>query len=323
VGDIGVTVAADPAERALDRLGDSAAVARARAAMATLLEGVRSSCWPDIAWRFSRLTAPGCPVELSFCSAEPAFRYTVEVAGPEVDPAERLPLAERLLAAVAPGSSLPSPLRAELNELQAAGALAWGAWIGARHDARGSRYKLYAEVPRDAGAAAARMTEAHLGDASLLAQRHPRFEGVGYEPATGQLELYYRLDGLDVWETGTLLVHAGLGGRQSDLLELMEDVYGRPMRPHLPRHQFGASFTLAASGQPAAITLFSYAVDVFGTDARARRALVTRLGLAGDDYARVSEPLADVETLPTHHTVVAFTALAQGAPALTVGLVPP
>jgi hypothetical protein len=318
----------DRVDRALARLAvaQSAAARAATRALDLVLAGVRGSCWPEVAWRFSALTAGGCPVELSFSSGEPGIRYTAEVAGPETDNRHRLPAAEELLARLAPGPTLPADLRRRLVELQAGGELGWGAWLGGRHDGSGSRYKLYVEAPRDRGEAAARLAGELLGAPLPLAHRRPRVEGLGYEPANGRLELYCRLPGLEAWETGVLLLAAGLGARQGDLLDLMAMVYGRPMLPAFPRHRFGFSYTLGPGGTPAALTLFCYAFDALGSDARARRALQDvgpRLGWCLDGYREVSQPLEAVETAPTHHTVVAFTVAAAGPPALTIGLVPP
>jgi hypothetical protein len=291
------------------------------------LNGVRSSCWPAVAWGFSPLTASGCPLEFSFSSADRALRYTAEITGPETDAAERLPLGVALLDRLAPGMHLPAGLYRDLRAMQAAGHLDWGAWIGARHRDDGSRYKLYVEVPRDAGCAARPLTDLLPGKDLPLAHRSPRFEGIGYEPAAGLFEFYFRVDGLEKWETGRLLLLCGLGHRQADLLACMEQVYARPLGPYLSRHRFGFSVTLDRSGTPVATTLFSYAVDVFGADARARARLLTLvpgLGRTLESYRRFSEPLAREERAPTHHTVVAFTVSATlPSTTLTIGVVPP
>lgn len=317
----------DLAVRALARLGDSPAVERARQAMNTILSGVRSSCWPAVAWRFSALTASGCPLEFSFSSADRALRYTAEVAGPEIDAADRLDLCVALLDRLAPGMQLPAGLYRDLRSIQASGRLDWGAWIGARHHDEGSRYKVYVEVPRDVGCAARSLTDLLPGKALPLAHRRPRFEGIGYEPDTGLLELYFRVDGMEVWETGRLLLLCGLGHRQAELLACMREVYARPLEPHLSRHRYGFSITLDRTGTPVAATLFSYAVDVFGVDARARTrllALVPGLDRTLESYRRFSEPLAHEERAPTHHTVVAFTVSGKlPATTLTIGVVPP
>jgi hypothetical protein len=321
-----LSLATDPVQRALARLDESPAARRAGEALDTILHGVRSSCWPAVAWRFSVLTASGCPVEFSFSSGDRVLRYTAEIAGPETAAAARLDLGAALLEGLTGGAGLPSGLHDTLLGVQASAPLAWGAWIGARHDERGSRYKLYAEVPRDAGRAAETLTERLHDGRQPLAHRKPRLEGIGYQAGADLLELYYRLAGLDVADTGSLLTGCGFGHQQRALLDLMQLVYARAVRPDLPRQPYGLSITLAGGRRPAAVTIFSYAVDVFGADARARARLLAlgpALGWGMDAYRQISEPVADVEQAPTHHTVVAFTVAAQGPAVLTIGLVPP
>jgi hypothetical protein len=276
-----------------------------------------------VAWRFSHLTASGCPVELSFSTADPALRYTAEIAGPEVDPQPRLQRCCALLSELAGGQRIPEALSAELTELQAAHQLDWGAWVGGRHDGSNSRYKLYAEVARDA--ACAGFVARRLGTAALPRHRHPRLEGVGHELPSRLTELYFRLDGLDIGDTGVLLASAGLGDRQRELLALMETVYQRPMVPHFPQHPFGVSLATAADYGVVAVSVFAYAIDVFGDDAAARRALLDaapRLNWNAETYRVVSAPLAATHSAPTHHSVVAFTIPRGRDAALTVGLAP-
>src|SRR5262245_59487706 len=73
----------------------SALARRAEASLGVLLNGVRSSCWPEVAWQFSQLTGDGFPVEFAFSSADDVLRYTVEVAGPELPNSRRLGCAEQ------------------------------------------------------------------------------------------------------------------------------------------------------------------------------------------------------------------------------------
>lgn len=325
---VDIGVGTDPAARALERLGVASpgAAARARDALDVVLAGVRRSCWPEVAWRFSRLTASGCPVELSFSSGDPGVRYTAEVAGPEFGAEGRLQLAQHLLAELTPNAEIPPGLWQRLQAVQRGRELEWGAWLGGRHDEEGSRFKLYAEVPRGAGDEARRLTADFLGPEPVLAHRRPRMEGVGYEPWSGRLELYYRVGGLDVWETGALLLQGDFAARQGDLLDLVGLVYGRAVRARLPRNRFGFSLTLDRNGRMTVCSLFCYAIDVFGVDGQARRRLLELSEARGwtlKGYREVSQPLEQVERPPTHHTVVAFSVMAAGPPVLTIGLVPP
>jgi hypothetical protein len=323
-----IGVGTDPADRALERLGVASPgpAARAREALDVVLARVRRSCWPEVAWRFSRLTASGCPVELSFSSADPAVRYTAEVAGPEFGNEERLRLTQEVLRGLTPNAEVPPRLWQSLQAVQRGRELNWGAWLGGRHDEQGSRFKLYAEVPREAGDEVGRLTADLLGPEALLAHRRPRMEGIGYEPWSGRLELYYRVGGLDVWETGSLLLQGDFAARQGDLLDLLEVVFGRAVRPRLPLNRFGYSLTFDRSGRMAVCSLFCYAIDVFGVDSHARRRVLELSEAQGwvlKGYREVSQPLERADRLPTYHTVVAFSVMAAGPPVLTIGLVPP
>lgn len=320
------TATADPAALALGVLADVQpdAVVAARPAIDAILAALRTSQWPEVAWRFSRLTASGSPVEFSFSTSDPALRYTAEIAGPEVDPESRLAQCAVLLAELSAGQGVPDALTADLAALQAAGQPQWGAWIGGRHDGRRSRFKLYADVPRRVDTT--RFLTRRLGYPHLLRHRGARLEGVGHEIQTGLTELYFRLDSLDVADTGVLLAGSGLGDRQGDLLTLMQTTYRRPMRPHLPRHPFGVSLATAPGHGVVAVSVFAYAIDVFGDDATTRRSLLAvapQLNWNTDAYRALSAPLADIHQAPTQHSVIAFTVGRDGPAALTVGMAPP
>jgi hypothetical protein len=314
--------AADPAELALSVLTTVLpdATRQARPAIDRILGGLRVSPWPEVAWRFSRLTASGNPVEFSFSTADPALRYTAEVAGPEIDAPSRLACAQVLLAELSDGQRVPDQLLADVAALQRAGQPQWGAWIGGTH----SRYKLYADVP--SGVDTTGFLAGHLGYPHPLRHRGSRLEGVGHEIQTGLTELYFRLDGLDVADTGVLLRDCGLGERQRDLLTLMQHVYQRPMRPHLPAHPFGVSIALAPGHRVVAASVFAYAIDVFGDDAATRRSLLRaapQLNWDAAAYRALSAPLTETHRAPTHHSVIAFTIPRRAPGALTVGMAPP
>jgi hypothetical protein len=313
----------DLADATLAVLADSnpAAAQQARESLDIAIADLRGSAWPAVAWDFSRLTASGCPLEISFSTADPSLRYTVEVAGAETAPQERVQRCTALIAELSDGQ-IPAGVLKDIADLQHTGTLGWGAWLGGRHDGRHSRYKLYAEVPVESCPWAIIDT----GDHGLLRYRHPRLEGVGHEIQTGLTERYYRLDGLDIADTGVLLNAVGLGAGQHDLLDLMTTVYRRPVRPHLPRHPFGVSVASTADDGVVAVSVFAYAIDIFGDDAATRSALLdTAPKLGWDDaaYRALSAPLADTHTAPTHHSVIAFTIPRSGPAALTVGLAPP
>ena len=321
------TRSADPADVALVALGaaEPAATRQARTALDVILAPLRHSAWPEVAWKFSTLTASGCPLEISFNSAERCVRYTAEVAGPECDHSDRLALALSVTTELSGGQRIPRELIDELVRLQRGGTLHWGAWVGGRHDGKRSRFKLYAEVPRDVPS---RDTARRwFPGIERVGHRNPRLEGFGHEAGSGLTELYFRLDGLDVADIGAMLDSAGFGARQRDLLHLMSTVYGLPMCPHLPRHPFGVSVVCAPALGVVALSVFGYAFDVCGDDAATRRILLAvapRLGWDAAGYRRLSADLTQTHSAPTHHSVIAFTVTRGDAPAaLTIGMAPP
>ena len=79
-------------EAALARLAGPLpqAAAMAGTSLRRVLSPVGHSLWPEMAWRFSRLTASGMPVEFAWRSLETAVRWTAEAAPPESDERARL-----------------------------------------------------------------------------------------------------------------------------------------------------------------------------------------------------------------------------------------
>jgi hypothetical protein len=314
----------DAVAAALERVAESnpSLATRAETALSVLLAGVRGSCWPDVAWRFSRLGAGGSPVEFSFTSTEPALRYTVEPAGPEVAAADRLPLSLELLGQVDPGRAVPAELLQLLAGAWNGAELAWGAWVGGRHTAEGSAFKLYAEVPPQR---ASLLQGWCLCEGPLLPGRRPRLEGIGFGLASQLVEFYYRADQLDAADLGALLRRTGLHARQPDLLGMLGELLGRPTRMGLPRMRYGFSIALDRSGPGRTVTLFCYTYEALGDDRRCRESVLCLADRHGWDFApyqQVSAPLVGASGRH-RHTVVAVSVASAGAPAVTVALSPP
>jgi hypothetical protein len=316
----------DPVTVALDRVSpaDPVVAQRAEEALSVLLAGVRGSCWPEIAWRSSRLGAGGCPIEFSFTSADPALRYTVESSGPETAPAERLPSALRRIRQLAPDTEVPGELAVWIENAQAAADLRWGAWVGARHSAGGSSYKLYAELPRQTAAAPLAEWPFRLMTPPLHGHE-AHLEGLGYDLTREIAELYYRAGRLDMNSLRLLLGRAGLGARQADLLDLLGEVLGRPVRAHLPPLRFGFSLAICPPGGERVVSLFCYTYEALGDDARCRSRILSvaeRRGLTLGAYPEMSALLMTASGRH-RHTVVAMSVAAAGPPVLTVALSPP
>ena len=145
---------------------------RAAAWLPRLLAPVLRSSWPDVAWRWSRLTPTWFPVELGVSTAGDTVRYALEVTAPETPMPRRLAEAVRFLVGLDPAlahaltPTRDCPVRRLLPTLLAwhatAPDLRWAVWLGVRHRDGEDRFKLYVEVPpdrrRDAVGLALRLT---------------------------------------------------------------------------------------------------------------------------------------------------------------------
>ncbi|MFI6291902.1 hypothetical protein ACIBEJ_09980 [Nonomuraea sp. NPDC050790] len=109
-----------------------------------VLDRLAASAWPEVAWRWSRLTPSGFPVELT--PGPDGLSWAAEVAPPEFPDADRLGAALRLLEKAGQPCLEPLPGRSASAR--------FGAWIGGKPD---GRLKVYAE----------------LADTPLLQQRAP------------------------------------------------------------------------------------------------------------------------------------------------------
>jgi hypothetical protein len=304
---------------------DSSAVAqRVEASLDFLLGAVRQSCWPDIAWRFSMLTADGFPLEFAFSSADEEVRFTSEVAGPELPNDLRLDRAESALATLGAGR-LPADISSLLRDVQRGAKLRYGAWIGARYSATGERYKLYVEVP-DNSELTDKLVCRLFGAEPLIPGRTTALRMIGYDVASSSLEFYFGCKHLEPWELGLLLRRAGVGDGEAELLDLVEQATGRSVRSCLPGPDVGFSLSTARGLDKKVFSLFFHAGAVFGGDGSIRehalrlaRGRQWKLGV----YERLSEPLSKEQHWVTHHTMATFALNTDRRPIFHLGLRPP
>jgi hypothetical protein len=304
---------------------DPKLAARAARTLDTLLAGVCRSPRAD-AWSFSSLTKTGFPVEFAFSTHHPALRYTVEVLGPEAGWSERLPAAEERLRLL--GACLDGVVE-RMRALQHPPGSGWGSWLGVRQRAGGERYKLYAQVS-EASPARDAMTATLLGRAPLLPKRQTRLVAVGHVPGSDDIELYYLIDGLglEYWEITWLLRRCGLGERQLDLLELIEELRGyslRRTRPPLPAATYGFSLAVDAGGAVRVFSLFTFPDSLLGDDVAIRQALLAAGARRGWDlelYGELSARLAGQRGRDSSHSAIGFVTRAEGPPALHIALSP-
>lgn len=294
----------------------------------TLLKDIHTSPQQD-AWEWGRLNKNGFPVEFTFNSLDESLRYATEVAPPEVNGADRLSYAERLLTDL--GVPLPADTITRLRQVQTSGDLEWGAWIGVRHRPEGDRYKLYIQVPNSGSEAAEEMIRSYFGAEPLLPNKTAQLVAIGEELGTSRTEFYFKIThpGLEYWEIGYLLRRFSLSERQVDLLTLIEEIGGYSLnehRPKLPATTYGFSVSVAAPNEPVVFSLFTFAGPFLGGDGQIRQKLLSlaeRRGWDFSNYAALTEPLADWHEQNLHHNVIAFIVAPQGSLGLHISLSPP
>lgn len=269
-----------------------------------VLEGVRASAWPDVAWCASRVTPSGYPVELGFTGAGGQMRAIAEVAGPEVDPHERVIRALEL-AQPADLADIEPVLHAQRRAT-----LRYGAWVGVRASpGRAATRKVYLEAP----------------PGSFPSSPATVLNSIGVDAATGVVERYVRAHQMTQRRLTELLERVGVGGRESELVEAIDDCVSPSLRPGLSDAPAGFSVAASEVGTITAVHLPAWRLG--GSDGDVRARLLSAAQHHGWDlgaYACASAPLAARHRgAPRAHGIVAWV-LAPGRPVLLhVGLTPP
>jgi hypothetical protein len=311
--------------RIVDELRPALA-ARVRGATGVLLGDLARSEHPR-AFSSACLAPAGIPLEWGFTSDDAAVRYTVEAAPPELDPGMRLAHAEELVARLGAKPMAPD-LRALLAGFQRRGALRYGAWIGGRHDEAGDRYKLYAEVPREAAEEAERLLDTLHGSPPTLKQPAGVVQLVGVDLSSDRIELYHRVEHLRPLDLRTLLARVGAGERHEEVKGLLSEMYRLPLHLELPGPVSGFSYSMIR-GQPAeeaVFTFFSFARSLCGPDGRVRTAtlaLARRRGWDFSLYERMSEPVQGSNAPLSRHGLFAISVRRGQPAAASIALSPP
>jgi hypothetical protein len=291
-------------------LDDAARDRRIRIDLERGLEPVTQSSWPDVAWRFSRLTGDGTPIEFAFADTG-EIRATIEVAGPETPDAARLEIA---LAALR-GTNHPSVL---VGLHGAADELRWGAWRSMRWKSNDSERndKVYAEWPTDRETPPA--WHRFVGDGRL------RF--IGWEPVHGRTELYVRGPGrVDLDELGLRATQCGIVGYVDSVSDVIERISGRRPNHVFESAQTGWSVTLNPDGDPVAIAVLIAARAACGGERRVRPALLAAADHFGwniDSYRHATRTLANRIHRGHPHGLIAIAADCLGRRGFQVGIRP-
>jgi hypothetical protein len=246
-----------------------------------------------VAWRSSRLTTDGCPVEFAFSNHDAAFRATLEPAPPEIPEHAKLSAALNMLDSL--GLAQPAEsLVCEWRALQAGLRLRWGCWLGLRVTSAGPRPKLYIELPH--------------GYPSPLSGGRPRM--LGHDPVDGITEVYVNIVEPTENRIRQLLpVDCDL---QTSMLAALAEVIGVPLGVALDWVDLGASIA-RSPGQRDRVALFCRARAVRGGPVSLRGRFAAHPGYR----ALLSD--VPVALLPDHG-VLTFIPAPGGAFELRVGV---
>ncbi|MEL6160749.1 MAG: hypothetical protein AAFR18_16185 [Cyanobacteria bacterium J06627_32] len=297
---------------------------RAAIALKYLLQDVTASAWPEVAWQFSSLTGDGFPVEFAFTTAEKeTLRYTTEISGPENAPSRKLAIAQQTLSELG-AVAIPDKLNRQLSQIQSAGALQYGVWVGGRHDAKGDRYKLYAEVPTHLTLTDLNKIVPDWIEPTSLLPRETSLRMIGYELSTGRMEFYYRVAGLAVWEVNQLLQRLGLDNAQTQWAKFIAEIYPYSLTSAIPGSNVGFSLSVLQE-KVQSVALFTFARSLFGGD-RAIRQHLLKLSAQYEwpmsAYEKLSSPLLKRTGCNTAHGMVTFAIAPNRFPVVGIGLRP-
>lgn len=251
-------------------------VVRAEHTFDACIAAVEHSVWPEVAFRFSRLTADGSPVEFSFSSANSGLRYTVEVGGPEMADDRRIEAACGILERLGHRTP-PAEVVEEWCAMQASHSLRWGCWLGIRHQGTRETSKLYIEVPHGA--------RISVGCAALP---RSRLMMIGYESGTGRLEYYFRKKPLGEGDL-QLLSDSAIAG--------LEELYKMPIATALGF--FPPGYSVSGRDGASQVAFFLRAGWIGGAAEARRQLFVRESGGALDAYRELVGRLRD-DDLPDH-----------------------
>ncbi|MFJ7956947.1 hypothetical protein ACIQ62_11685 [Streptomyces sp. NPDC096319] len=295
--------------RALPLLGPGA-----RRWLPRLLEPVAATPGDD-RWRRSLLTPERFPVELSVSTASPhTDRYATEFVAPDRPAGTRLAAGLARLDRI--GLPPPDPrLTALLLDAHRRHPVVWGTWLAGRHDPRGDRFKLYAEVPKAAAVPLEREV-ARLVGARPFPLPEARLRLVGIDLTTGAVERYHRVGRLTAADL-RLLTPRDLDPGRDCLVEAVRDLLGRPAADELPGCNVNVSLA------PGALSVSAPALSWLGADPEARTRLLDHAARHGHDLRRYAALTATPPgTHRNRHGIVTLTAHSGPTVHLTIGFSP-
>lgn len=308
--DITRSVTAVAEEIAMASAGSAAG--RVARSLSVCCEAFDNSIWPEVAWRFSGLTADGCPLEFTFSSVDNSLRYTVDVAPPETQDHDRIAAADDLLARL----DCPRPGAETIRQwilMQRGHHLFWGARLGVRESANSEAAKFYLEVPPAAQPSIRSHIEPPIKDSIAVM--------IGYDPASAITEYYFRQQTLSRPHLDGLLGTMSSDEERTAMLAGIEHLCGMPVASALKWTSFGYSLATGPGLQSAPkFTLFARSRAIGGALC-ARQRLLSSTPFSVQQrsvYCKLAAGLLDSQ-LPDHG-VVSLSCDHLGVAEMRVGL---
>lgn len=299
------------AGQAIARTSGNPAADRVLHSLCLCCEMLARSQWPEVAWRFSGLTADGSPLEFTFSSADNQMRFTIDVAPPERENHERIAAACDL--AVSLGQDRPA---AEdligWTQMQQDRRLSWGARLGVRESGGQEKVKYYLEVPLEAQDSIRKFIHPPLSDSIVVM--------IGWDPQSGTTEYYFRQQQLTNAQLDCLLSGLDDHRAQAGIRDAVERLSGMPLASVLEWTSFGYSLVQQKQSTSSRLTLFVRCRAIGGAD-RARQSVIQGMS---DSVRRHSLYYRMVAHLPKQevpdHGVISISASPSGIPETRVGL---
>jgi len=267
----------------------------------------------------SPLTPSGCPLEFTFGSGSRALAYTLEPAGAHAP----IEAKWRAVAEITGNPAIREGDDGQLAMLSAQEGQRYGCWLGVRHGAESTEFKIYQEVTP----AAVDLARAHLRRAlprvSCAATLEPVL--IGWALPGGPFEYYSRVPRPRPDALHRLLDVTGATRQLPLVIGCLAELAGVSRSAVLKHVRLGVSYRVS-SGAGAAVTLFGHARQLCPDEFELRRRLLalaralcvdfTGYGLATGWLERDEPPL------PVHG-MVGLTMGRDERIDLSVGVCPP
>lgn len=273
------------------------------------------SGWAD--WQPSTLTNTGAPVAMNFTQDQGALELTMDVTDPAGDPTHRVNDVCKIIKRLG-GRGPSDALRDVISAGQGGAALRYGARLGIRKSKTDLQAMLYAELPATAADLSGLMTSVDFNPVLEEMGDAVRTTMLGYNATTGQVTLYWVVDGTDRSVLSKLAAPACVdaNGLSTTIDRIAEGTPGTL----LPCGKMGFSYATTGAGKTPELALYFSAQELFGDDAAAQK----RIRACGEErftgYGHLMEILSPAPAGQTHHSLITMTGRKNANPTLSVSV---